>query len=102
MNKNSIYILIDGYWFNVTEYAKEHPGGSEILRKYHMRDATKAFDDIPGHIDATHKLEIYEVKDRDLIKTLERNKILEQNTKKGSLMNSILSKIGKKTYNRFD
>jgi hypothetical protein len=36
-------IAIDGRRHNVTEWAKAHPGGVEVLSKFHGRDASRAF-----------------------------------------------------------
>tara|TARA_Y100000992_G_scaffold302706_1_gene278632 strand:+ start:9923 stop:10063 length:141 start_codon:yes stop_codon:yes gene_type:complete len=41
-----IITIIDDYYFNVTEYAKHHPGGKRILKKYNMKDATFEFNSI--------------------------------------------------------
>ena len=38
-----IVVKIDGHDVDVTEYAREHPGGAAVLRKFHGRDASKAF-----------------------------------------------------------
>ena len=46
-----IIIYIDDHVFDVTDYANQHPGGSYILKKYNLEDATKAFNDIKGHND---------------------------------------------------
>jgi cytochrome b involved in lipid metabolism len=42
-------IIIDNYKFDVTEFASKHPGGSDILKKFNGKDATKAFNEIKGH-----------------------------------------------------
>lgn len=47
-----VIIIIDEYYFDVTEYVAHHPGGGRILQKYHMRDATVPFNEVPGHSDA--------------------------------------------------
>ena len=36
-------LTIQGKQYNMTAWAKSHPGGSRILEKFHNRDATKAF-----------------------------------------------------------
>jgi Cytochrome b involved in lipid metabolism len=36
-------LTIQGKQYNMTAWAKSHPGGSKILEKFHDRDATKAF-----------------------------------------------------------
>jgi cytochrome b involved in lipid metabolism len=51
ISANKIIIFIDGYKFDVTQYASQHPGGKKILQKYNNKDATKAFNDIRGHCD---------------------------------------------------
>ena len=45
------YIFIDDHVFDVTDYIKKHPGGGKILRKFHLKDATKEFNAIKGHSD---------------------------------------------------
>lgn len=74
----SIIISIDNYWFDVSEYASKHPGGYEILKKYHLKDATKAFNEIRGHADSLHMLESFEIKNKKLVEHL----IQTQKTKK--------------------
>lgn len=66
INSKSIFICIDNYWFDLTNY-NNHPGGKKILKKYHLKDATKEFNEIPGHVDAYHFLEKFEIKDKKLI-----------------------------------
>lgn len=36
-------LTIDGRQYNMTAWAKAHPGGSAILQRFHNKDATKAF-----------------------------------------------------------
>ncbi|CAB9506923.1 B5 isoform [Seminavis robusta] len=36
-------IQVDGVSYNLTAWAKSHPGGDKILSKFHGKDATKAF-----------------------------------------------------------
>lgn len=52
ISHNKIIIFIDHYKFDVTQYAKDHPGGRKILCKYNNKDATKAFNEVRGHCDA--------------------------------------------------
>lgn len=49
---DKIIIIIDGYKFDVTDFAKNHPGGSNILKKFNGKDATDEFNSIKGHGDA--------------------------------------------------
>jgi len=51
ISANKIIIFLDGYKFDVTTYAEQHPGGKKILQKYNNKDATKAFNEIKGHGD---------------------------------------------------
>lgn len=50
-SQEKIIIIIDDHYFNVTEYAKTHSGGSRILKKFHLKDATDEFNKIKGHSD---------------------------------------------------
>ena len=58
-----IIIKIDDHYFDVTDYAKKHPGGKKILERYHMKDATLSFNAIKGHGEAyvTELLKKYEI-----------------------------------------
>ena len=38
-----IVVMIDGVNVDVTSYAREHPGGAAVLRRFHGKDASKAF-----------------------------------------------------------
>jgi cytochrome b involved in lipid metabolism len=44
-----LIIIIDGYRFDVTEFASKHPGGSDIFKEFNGKDATKAFNEVKGH-----------------------------------------------------
>ncbi len=72
---SKIFVKIDDYWFDVTNY-NNHPGGSKILKKYHMKDATDAFN-AAKHVDGLLYLEDYEVKDLQLVKYLNENEIID-------------------------
>lgn len=65
---NMIYIKIDKYWFNLTNY-KDHPGGLQILKKYHLKDATVEFNSIRGHCDTNVErlLTDFQIKDNLLL-----------------------------------
>ena len=52
LKKDKIIIIIDNYKFDVTEFAKDHPGGIKILQEYHNKDATDAFNEIKGHCES--------------------------------------------------
>ena len=61
---NKIYIQIDKSWFDLTDYT-DHPGGTQIFKEYHLKDATNLFNKIKGHGDSLvfDKLEELEIKD---------------------------------------
>jgi len=44
-----LIIIIEGYQFDVTEFASKHPGGQKVLEKFNGKDATKEFNEIKGH-----------------------------------------------------
>jgi cytochrome b involved in lipid metabolism len=75
---STVYIKIDGYWFDVTSFS-DHPGGMAILRKYHLRDATKAFNDV-NHVDGVRMLEQFEVIDESLIQKLNEEEMKKNAT----------------------
>lgn len=58
---NKIIIKINGNSYDVTEFSKIHHGGKSILKKYHNKDATKAFYSIPGHLNYIKALEQYKI-----------------------------------------
>ena len=47
-----IIIILDNHYFDLTEYSKLHPGGSKILKKFHLKDATNEFNKFKGHADS--------------------------------------------------
>jgi len=61
---NKIYVQIDNTWFDLTSYT-DHPGGAHIFKRYHLKNATAAFNQIRGHGDSLvfSKLEELEIKD---------------------------------------
>jgi cytochrome b involved in lipid metabolism len=51
--------------YDLQAFAKAHPGGSAVLKKFHNKDATKAFE-LAEHSDkARQLLKMYEIKDPD-------------------------------------
>lgn len=46
-----VWIAVDGFVYNITEFLDEHPGGPEIVLEHAGKDATKDFDEI-GHSKA--------------------------------------------------
>ncbi|GAA6001507.1 FMN-dependent alpha-hydroxy acid dehydrogenase [Rhodotorula paludigena] len=52
-SKASLWMIIHGKVYDLTEFAPSHPGGERILLKYAGKDATEEYDPIhpPGTID---------------------------------------------------
>jgi cytochrome b involved in lipid metabolism len=73
---NKIYIKIDDVWFDVTNY-NDHPGGKQIFKKFHLKDATNEFNSMKGHSDSyvLDLLTQFEVKNVILIMYLNLIKI---------------------------
>jgi cytochrome b involved in lipid metabolism len=46
--KDGVWFVIHGDVYDVTNFLKEHPGGSDILIEVAGGDATEAFEDV-GH-----------------------------------------------------
>ncbi|WOO78908.1 Cytochrome b5 [Vanrija pseudolonga] len=49
-SRESLYLLLSGKVYDVTQFLDEHPGGDEVLLEEGGRDATEAFEDV-GHSD---------------------------------------------------
>ncbi|KAG0666158.1 Cytochrome b2, mitochondrial precursor [Rhodotorula mucilaginosa] len=41
-DKDSLWVIVNGNAYDLTEFAPEHPGGMGILLKYAGKDATEA------------------------------------------------------------
>lgn len=52
---------IDGSYYNLTLWAKAHPGGAAILHKFHNKDASKAFHDAGHSVVAYKSLQTFRV-----------------------------------------
>ena len=58
---HSVIIIIDGKVYDVTEFVDIHPGGRQLLKKYHKKDATEAFKEVFHSLEAMRLLESYKV-----------------------------------------
>ena len=54
-NEEECVLHIDNESYNLTAWAKAHPGGVSVLRKYHNKDASKAFHAV-GHSSAAYTM----------------------------------------------
>lgn len=59
-------ITIGDKMYNLTAWAKAHPGGVKVLQKYHGKDATKAFDAAGHSHRAIEMMKDFEVTLQDL------------------------------------
>ncbi|BGP52935.1 hypothetical protein JCM8202_004016 [Rhodotorula sphaerocarpa] len=52
-DKDSLWVIVNGNAYDLTEFAPEHPGGMGILLKYGGKDATEAYEPIhpPGTLE---------------------------------------------------
>jgi cytochrome b involved in lipid metabolism len=48
-SEGDLYIVISNVVYNVTDYAKRHPGGQLALLRHGGKDATTFFERISGH-----------------------------------------------------
>ncbi|KAJ5513511.1 Cytochrome b5 [Penicillium fimorum] len=48
--KKDLYLILNDKIYDCTNFAKEHPGGEEVLLDLAGQDCTEAFDDV-GHSD---------------------------------------------------
>ena len=39
-NKNDLWVVIDGYVYDITKFQKRHPGGTKIVNHFSGQDAT--------------------------------------------------------------
>lgn len=49
--KLDLWLIIDGYVFDVTKFLMDHPGGSKILLQYAGKECGKEFAEVGGHND---------------------------------------------------
>ncbi|KAL5362932.1 hypothetical protein BJX96DRAFT_177620 [Aspergillus floccosus] len=58
-NKTDLWVAIHGKVYDVTKYAKDHPGGVDVLVDVAGQDATEAYEDVGHSEDANEILETY-------------------------------------------
>lgn len=54
-SQDACILTIDGQRYNLTEWAKAHPGGVKVLRRFHEKDASQAFHAV-GHSTAAYAM----------------------------------------------
>ncbi|CAF0868989.1 unnamed protein product [Rotaria sordida] len=60
-DKDKCILLINNRVYDVTKFLEEHPGGEEVLKEQHGRDATNAFEDVGHSSDAREQMKTYEI-----------------------------------------
>ncbi|CAF0956802.1 unnamed protein product [Didymodactylos carnosus] len=54
-------LVIEHKVYDITPFLDEHPGGEEVLKEQHGKDATSAFEDVGHSIDARQQMEQYQI-----------------------------------------
>uniref|UniRef100_A0A6P7FDA7 Cytochrome b5 n=1 Tax=Diabrotica virgifera virgifera TaxID=50390 RepID=A0A6P7FDA7_DIAVI len=80
---NRIWIIIKKNVYDVTEYITEHPGGTDVIKEWAGKDATKEFNNIGHSSDAKNKL-----------KTLKVGEVNEEEGKSASNNNKENNQLG--------
>jgi cytochrome b involved in lipid metabolism len=73
---NSIIIKINNDWYDITKYLDIHPGGADILIKYHLRDASDGFNALRSHRFVYNTLNKYKITDKATIEKLNKFDII--------------------------
>ncbi|CAG2100284.1 unnamed protein product [Medioppia subpectinata] len=58
---DSLWVIVDGYVYDVTRFLEEHPGGQEVLKEYGGDDATHRFDEVGHSADALDMMKKYRI-----------------------------------------
>ena len=61
MNYNNTILIINGKIYDVTDFLEQHPGGSEIIKQYHKKDATQDFIKVGHSNEAIKMLDKYQI-----------------------------------------
>jgi cytochrome P450/NADPH-cytochrome P450 reductase len=56
-----LWIVLDGFVYDVSEWMDEHPGGAEVLVSSHGADASEAFAEAMHSTDALAQREVYRI-----------------------------------------
>ncbi|CAF2882334.1 unnamed protein product [Rotaria sp. Silwood2] len=60
-DKDKSILMINNHIYDVTRFLEEHPGGEEVLKEQHGRDASNAFEDVGHSSDAREQMKAYEI-----------------------------------------
>jgi len=59
--EEDLWIVIDGYVYDITSFVAQHPGGVQTLVKYAGKDGSKAFHALPHSVAASKILKAYQL-----------------------------------------
>lgn len=95
---------IQGKSYNMTEWAKSHPGGSKVLERFHDKDATKAFFAAGHSQHAIDMLEDFVIQEEDPNDSISRETLQSAYETLGVNVEqkSILSRIRTKLFTKED
>ncbi|CAF2924232.1 unnamed protein product [Rotaria sp. Silwood2] len=60
-DKNRCILIINNRVYDVAKFLDEHPGGEEVLKEQHGKDASQEFEDIRHSSDAREQMKAYEI-----------------------------------------
>ncbi|UJR30179.1 hypothetical protein I4U23_017719 [Adineta vaga] len=60
-DKDKCIMVIDNCVYDITKFIDEHPGGEEVLKENHGKDATNAFEDVGHSTDAREQMKAYKI-----------------------------------------
>ncbi|CAF0853149.1 unnamed protein product [Adineta steineri] len=60
-DKDKCIMVIDNHVYDITKFLDEHPGGEEVLKEQHGKDASNAFEDVGHSSDAREQMKAYEL-----------------------------------------
>lgn len=69
---SNTYVKISDRWYDLSHFLKTHPGGEDILRKYHKKDATQKFYSIHRHKHYLHTLDDFLITDDKILNKLNK------------------------------
>ncbi|CAF0786536.1 unnamed protein product [Adineta steineri] len=58
---NKCIMIIHNHVYDVTKFSEEHPGGEEVLKEQHGKDASDAFEDVGHSFDAREQMKAFEI-----------------------------------------
>jgi cytochrome b involved in lipid metabolism len=76
---SNTFVKISDRWYDLSIFLKIHPGGKNILRKYHKKDATEKFFTVPGHYNYLHTLDDFLIRDEKILNKLNNIKQIKLN-----------------------